>query len=103
MVIEKNYPGKVSAGFIPCSDAAGEIEAVGEDVSIYTPGDRVLSVFHPRWYTGKPPVTAATESCGNYRDGWLTQYKVIHQKPIAPLPETTFAPLLIKQSGRSSV
>lgn len=88
MVIEKNYPGKVSAGFIPCSDAAGEIEAVGEDVSIYTPGDRVLSVFHPRWYAGKPPVTAATESYGNYRDGWLTQYKVIHQESIVPLPET---------------
>ena len=53
---------KVSAGFIPCSDSTGEIEAVGEDVSIYKPGDRFLSVFHPRWYAGKPSVMATTES-----------------------------------------
>ena len=39
-------------GLIPLSDAAGEVLEVGEGVSEFKPGDRVISSFHPGWLDG---------------------------------------------------
>ena len=40
---------------IPMSDAGGVVEAVGEGVEMFQPGDAVVSVFHPNWQGGKVP------------------------------------------------
>lgn len=39
-------------GRIPMSDGAGIVEAVGEGVSEFAPGDSVVSCFFPDWLTG---------------------------------------------------
>ncbi len=39
---------------IPMSDGAGVVEAVGEGVTEFTPGDHVVSVFFPQWLDGPP-------------------------------------------------
>ncbi len=74
-------------GLIPCSDAAGEIVAVGEGVKGFKPGDRVISIFHPRWFGGRPPKGAAMQTYGNGADGWLTEYKVVSQEAVVALPD----------------
>ncbi|WP_374575724.1 NAD(P)-dependent alcohol dehydrogenase [Phenylobacterium sp.] len=74
-------------GLIPCSDAAGEIVAVGEGVTAFKPGDRVISVFHPRWFGGRPPKGVAMQTYGNGVDGWLTEYKVVSQEAVVPLTD----------------
>lgn len=33
--------------FVPGLDGAGIVEAIGSDVTLYTPGDRVLALFEP--------------------------------------------------------
>ena len=38
---------------IPCADAAGEILEIGERVTKWEKGDRVLSVSYPEYLTGK--------------------------------------------------
>jgi NADPH:quinone reductase-like Zn-dependent oxidoreductase len=76
------------AGLVPCSDAAAEIVEVGEDVESYKVGDRVISTFHPRWFGGPPPANWASESYGTWRDGWLTEYKVVSQDAVVALPES---------------
>jgi NADPH:quinone reductase-like Zn-dependent oxidoreductase len=48
------YVWNVKPGLIPCSDAAGDVVAVGEDVSAFRAGDRVVSAYHPRWFGGRP-------------------------------------------------
>jgi len=88
MIVQGDYPGNTIPGLIPCSDAAGEVIAIGEDVTAYKPGDRVINTYHPRWFGGKPPITAATETYGNGRDGWLTEYKAISQEGLVPLPDS---------------
>lgn len=80
------YVQPVKSGLIPTSDAAGEVVEVGEGVRIHSPGDWVISAFHPRWIGGPMPRTAIKESYGTGQDGWLTQYKVVSQEAVVPMP-----------------
>ena len=74
-------------GLIPCSDAAGEIVEVGEGVTAYAPGDRVISTFHPRWLGGRPHRSLSQETYGSGADGWLCDYKVVSQEAVVRLPD----------------
>jgi NADPH:quinone reductase-like Zn-dependent oxidoreductase len=80
------YPGSHRSGLIPLSDAAGEVAAVGEDVETFKTGDRVINLFHPRWFGGPPPAKLGAQSYGSHRDGWLAQYKVVSQEALVAAP-----------------
>src|SRR5690606_1644139 len=54
MVANGSYPASVGAPIIPCSDGAGEVVAVGAEVSRVKPGDRVVASFFPYWVDGRP-------------------------------------------------
>ncbi len=82
------YVGPSRPGLIPCSDGAGEIAAVGEGVTAFKPGDRVIGAFHPRWFGGRPPPTAGRETYGSGSDGWLCEYKVLSQEAVVRLPDS---------------
>lgn len=86
-VILGRYVWDAVPGLVPCSDAAGEIVAVGEGVTAFEPGDRVISVFHPRWFGGRPPKGAGMQTYGNGVDGWLCEYKVVSQEAVVSLPD----------------
>ncbi|ODT87655.1 NAD(P)-dependent alcohol dehydrogenase [Phenylobacterium sp. SCN 70-31] len=86
-VILGRYVWDAIPGLVPCSDAAGEIVAVGEGVTAFRPGDRVISIFHPRWFGGRPPKGVAMQTYGSGADGWLTEYKVVSQEAVIPLPD----------------
>lgn len=49
VVARGGYQGRVPVGAVPCSDAAGEVVAIGADVSAFRVGDRVTTVFAPDW------------------------------------------------------
>ena len=83
-----NYVQDAQPGLIPCSDAAAEVVSVGEDITSYTPGDRVISTFHPRWFGGPIPGDWVGNSYGTGRDGWLTEYKAVSQEAVVPLPDS---------------
>jgi alcohol dehydrogenase len=86
-VVLGRYVGPAEAGLIPCSDAAGAIVAVGEGVTAWKVGDRVISTFHPRWFGGRIPLTAARDVYGSGADGWLAEYKVVSQEAVVRLPD----------------
>ncbi len=88
MIVQGDYPAPVTPGLIPCSDAAGEIVAVGDDVTAYKPGDRVINTFNPRWFGGRAPLNIANETYGNCQDGWLAEYKAISQEAVVPIPDS---------------
>jgi NADPH:quinone reductase-like Zn-dependent oxidoreductase len=85
-MLRNRYPHRSKIGLIPCSDAAGEILAVGPDVTAFAARDRVISTFHPRWFGGEMPSTAATDGYGSERDGWLTESKLVSQEAVVRMP-----------------
>jgi NADPH:quinone reductase-like Zn-dependent oxidoreductase len=77
-------PFPVRAGVIPTSDAAGEVVAVGADVTRLAEGDRVVSSFWANWFGG--PRRPDYRQYGTVEDGWLTEYKVVSAEALCSVP-----------------
>ncbi|WP_439378985.1 zinc-dependent alcohol dehydrogenase family protein [Amycolatopsis lexingtonensis] len=77
-----NGPGDL----IPLSDAAGEVAAVGEGVTRFAAGDRVLGNFHSHWIAGRLPDTLV--GYGNGQDGWLAEYRAVPEHALVALPDS---------------
>jgi NADPH:quinone reductase-like Zn-dependent oxidoreductase len=60
-------------GRIPLSDGAGIVTAVGEGVSAFAVGDRVLSHFFPHWQDGPPTLARIQGIPGDNVDGFAAQ------------------------------
>ena len=60
-------------GRIPMSDGAGVVEAVGEGVTGFKPGDLAVSIFFPDWLDGAPPSSAFTRVPGDGIDGYARE------------------------------
>ena len=56
MMVKGKYNPKMKLPRIPCCDGAGEVIAVGEGVTAWKPGDRVMGIFMQNWLDG--PLTA---------------------------------------------
>jgi NADPH:quinone reductase-like Zn-dependent oxidoreductase len=87
-IARREYVRPAATGLVPCSDAAAEVVETGEGVEDYGVGDRVLGTFHPRWFGGALPPTAAADSYGSGQDGWLTEYKVVSREAVVRLPDS---------------
>lgn len=85
-IVRGRYPRPHRPGLIPVSDAAGEIVAVGEGVTAFKAGDRVMGAFHPRWFGGDMPSTIQADTYGAESDGWLCELKAISQEAIVAIP-----------------
>jgi NADPH:quinone reductase-like Zn-dependent oxidoreductase len=57
-------------GRIPLSDGAGLVSAVGDGVSEFAVGDRVLSCFFPNWLDGPPSIEKLVGIPGDHADGF---------------------------------
>lgn len=86
-MIKGRYPRAVKKGLIPTSDGAGEVVEVGEGVTAWRVGDRVMGLFHPRWFGGPLRETMGRESYGDQQDGWLAERKVVSQEAIVRIPD----------------
>jgi NADPH:quinone reductase-like Zn-dependent oxidoreductase len=64
---------KPADGRIPLSDAGGLVEAVGEGVTEFTVGDRVVSCFFPRWLDGRLQMSDFTTVPGDGVDGYARE------------------------------
>ena len=60
-------------GRIPMSDGAGVVSAVGDGVTAYSVGDKVLSYFFPNWAGGRPTLPDLIGVPGDHVDGFAAQ------------------------------
>ncbi len=74
-------------GRIPMSDGAGTVEAVGEGVTQFKPGDTVVSIFFPDWVDGAPPATAFRRVPGDGIDGYAREVVVTPQHWFTGVPQ----------------
>jgi len=85
MVAKGIYPG-AKENCVPLSDGAGEVVEVGEDVTDYQRGDRVLSLFHRNWFGGRQTSVTASQGLGALVDGTAAQYVVFDAQSVIRCP-----------------
>jgi NADPH:quinone reductase-like Zn-dependent oxidoreductase len=74
-------------GSVPLSDGAGEVVAVGADVTRFKTGDRVASTFFPDWIDGAPSAAALASARGGNAAGMLSQIVVADAASLVAIPE----------------
>lgn len=86
-ILDGQYGGPLQERGIPLSDGAGEVVAVGDDVTRAQIGARVALSCHPSWIGGPALAEYQLDSLGMTSDGLLAEYILVHENGIVPLPD----------------
>jgi NADPH:quinone reductase-like Zn-dependent oxidoreductase len=86
LVARDTYPLPLKPDLIPVSDGAGEVVAIGPEVTRVQPGDRAMASIFPRWLDG-PFHMEVSAQLGGSLDGMLTEYAALDQDALVPVPE----------------
>jgi NADPH:quinone reductase-like Zn-dependent oxidoreductase len=73
-------------GRIPMSDGAGEVLEVGEGVSAWRLGDRVLSLFFPDWQDAAPDAQRVQRMTGDSAEGCACEESVVAETALTRMP-----------------
>lgn len=87
LMVKGLYNPRLRLPRIPCSDGAGTVEAVGEGVPQWRPGDRVAGIFMQNWLDGPPTAAKTKGALGGDVDGMLAEYVVLHADGLVAVPE----------------
>jgi NADPH:quinone reductase-like Zn-dependent oxidoreductase len=87
MMVKGLYNPKMKLPRVPCSDGAGEVEAVGEGVTRWKRGDRVCGIFMQNWLEGPPTPAKVKGALGGDIDGMLAEYVVLKETGLVRIPE----------------
>ncbi len=71
---------------VPCSDGAGEVVGLGEGVTEWQGGDRVVIPFMPQWLDGEMTQIHQARALGAHVDGLLREYAVLPAACLLPIP-----------------
>jgi NADPH:quinone reductase-like Zn-dependent oxidoreductase len=87
MVVKGQYNPKMPLPRIPCSDAAGEVAAVGPGVTRVKVGQRVAGIFMQKWIAGDVDEAKAKSALGGAIDGLLAEFAVLREDGLVLVPE----------------
>jgi NADPH:quinone reductase-like Zn-dependent oxidoreductase len=87
MMVKGLYNPKMKLPRVPCSDGAGEVEAVGAGVTAWKRGDRVCGIFMQNWLGGPPNPAKIKGALGGDIDGMLAEYVVLKETGLVRIPE----------------
>ena len=81
-------PGNLAPPLIPCSDGAGEVVAVGTQVTRFQIGNRVVGGFFRDWIEGRFSLDYHKASGGGSIHGVLREMIATPEWALVPVPET---------------
>lgn len=77
LMVIGQYNPRQPLPLVPLSDGAGVVDAVGEGVTEWQPGDRVMTCFAQDWLDGQPTREQLRTTLGGPRDGALQHWMVL--------------------------
>ncbi|MGP0076255.1 MAG: zinc-dependent alcohol dehydrogenase family protein [Bryobacteraceae bacterium] len=86
-VVTGRYPRNAAQPTVIASDGSGEVVAVGDGVTAFRTGDRVVGSFFQKWITGPFVPEYGASALGGGVDGVLTHFRVFDQEGLLRLPE----------------
>lgn len=85
-VVNGQYHEVFPEGLVPLSDGAGEVVAVGAEVTEWDLGDRVLTSFWQGWQGGDISESRHAVTLGGPLDGMLAEYAVLRSDGLVAVP-----------------
>jgi NADPH:quinone reductase-like Zn-dependent oxidoreductase len=85
ILVEGRYPLPLKPDLIPVCDGAGEVVAIGPQVTQVRIGDRVAGSVFARWIDG-PFSRAYADQLGGSLDGMLTEYALLEEDALVQIP-----------------
>lgn len=86
LMLARGDSGPADRAVVAASDAAGDVVAVGPDVTDFRVGDRVVSSFFPDWVDGAASAANTARALGGSLDGVLAQEAVLPQQAWVAMP-----------------
>lgn len=83
----RERPGNLPLPFTICSDGAGEVAEVGEGVTQWKPGDRVMPTFFEEWPAGGMTSAVMKTARGGALPGVLAEEVVVKQSGMVRMPD----------------
>lgn len=86
LMVKGQYNPRQPLPFVPCSDGAGVVSAVGDGVQTVKVGERVMNAFSPGWIAGDPDKAAIVNTFGGALDGTLAEQLVLPASAVVTTP-----------------
>jgi len=87
LMVKGFYNPRLKTPLVPFSDGAGEVVAVGADVTKWKIGDRVSPIFMQGWIDGAISFDKARTALGGDRDGTLREYGAFDESGLVRIPD----------------
>jgi len=81
------YGAATSLPLTPFSDGCAVVEAVGEGVTRFAPGDRVSTLFFQKWLAGRPTPETLRSSLGAPIPGAGRELATFHEDGLSKVPD----------------
>ena len=87
MILNSGHGMDLPQGLVPLSDGAGEVIAIGDRVTRFQVGDRVMPIFNQHWLGGERPIDASPLGLGGDGDGTLREYMTVDHEGLVAIPD----------------
>ncbi|KAH8655461.1 hypothetical protein BX600DRAFT_69103 [Xylariales sp. PMI_506] len=81
------YPSRTKFPIVGGSDGAGVVEEVGSKVTLWKAGDKVMTLFRQKYYSGDITPEAIQTSLGSVLDGVFRQYAIFDEQGLVRQPK----------------